>query len=92
MPPYRFCREIQGSTTAHNSADQYTDLRPSKKLKSRRQFRKTTFGRSEGHIWKPLNVSRMKIVNLYEQSDIEQLDFEFVLFASALIDYDYIMV
>jgi type I restriction enzyme R subunit len=27
----------------------------------------------------------------YEEADIQQLDFEFVLFSSAIIDYDYIM-
>lgn len=84
-------REVQRLKT---QLDQYTDLKPELKAEM-----ETLLPRDELNAYRGVYLSTAQ--QLKEQQGktgdkapspvIEQLDFEFVLFASAVIDYDYIM-
>jgi type I restriction enzyme, R subunit len=83
-------KEVQRLKT---QLDQYTDLTDENAQRSNRSCRATTCLASAAPIWKPPSAfgpSRARAADKPSQ-DADQLDFEFVLFASAVIDYDYIM-
>jgi type I restriction enzyme R subunit len=62
------------------------EVLPNEKLKGFRGRYLETAHRLREQQSKPAQMSDEK-----KPADLDQLDFEFVLFASALIDYDYIM-
>ena len=63
------------------------------KQPSSRSCPRKTSAASAASIWKPPSASRRSRARAADKPspDVDQLDFEFVLFASAVIDYDYIM-
>ncbi len=83
-------KEVQRLKT---QLDQYTDLDEEQKAKIEAILPKETlqeFRSSYIETTKRLREIQQKEGN-QAPSEIQQLDFEFVLFASAVIDYDYIM-
>ena len=86
-------KEIQKLQT---QLDQYTDLTSEQKAQVEqimprddlRSFRGQYLQKAE-----ELRIDQKKTGGLdpFEKNDVDQLDFEFVLFASSTIDYDYIM-
>ena len=83
-------KEVQRLKT---QLDQYTDLTPENLARHRAgHSRKTNCGLSVVSIWRPPSASKFsKLRAVTNRAEVQQLDFEFVLFASAVIDYDYIM-
>lgn len=82
-------KEVQRLKT---QLDQYTDLSEEQKVKIEAvlpEDQLRSFRSSYLETAKKLKELQQK--NGDTSSDIQQLDFEFVLFASAVIDYDYIM-
>jgi type I restriction enzyme R subunit len=83
-------KEVQRLKT---QLDQYTDLDETQKAKIEAILPKETlleFRSSYIETAKKLRTKQQK-EGENASPDIQQLDFEFVLFASAIIDYDYIM-
>ncbi len=82
-------KEVQRLRT---QLEQYTDLSEEQKTKIETvlpEERLRSFRSSYLETAKQLRDIQQKDGN--SESDVNQLDFEFVLFASALVDYDYIM-
>lgn len=83
-------KEVQRFKT---QLDQYTDLSAENKQKIEQLIPSDNFRSFKGaylETAKQLKEKRNK-EEAKDNETIEQLDFEFVLFASALVDYDYIM-
>jgi type I restriction enzyme, R subunit len=83
-------KEVQRLKT---QLDQYTDLEPTQKEQIEAILSSTTlqeFRSSYIETAKQLREIQQKDKE-HTPPEIQQLDFEFVLFASAVIDYDYIM-
>jgi len=85
-------KEVQRLTT---QLDQYTDLKPDEAEKIEQLIPKDTLRAFKGMYLdtaERLRALQNKGADASdEESPVQQLDFEFVLFASAKIDYDYIM-
>ncbi len=83
-------KEVQRLKT---QLDQYTDLTEENKQAIEEVITKDTLRAFKGvYLETAAKLKALQGKNKEEASDlIEQLDFEFVLFASAVIDYDYIM-
>lgn len=74
--------------------DQYTDLTPDQETAIEKVLPKNDLNAFRGvylETAQRLREQREKPGGDQPRNDIDQLDFEFVLFASATIDYDYIM-
>jgi type I restriction enzyme R subunit len=83
-------KEVQRLNT---QLDQYTDLTPENKIIIEKILPKDQFQGFKGvYIDTALRLKRRQD-NDDDKTDpaVQQLDFEFVLFASSIIDYDYIM-
>ena len=83
-------KEVQRLKT---QLDQYTDLAPEQKAKMEAilsQDQLQSFRSTYLETAKRLKEQQTKEGN-QAPAEVQQLDFEFVLFASSLIDYDYIM-
>lgn len=83
-------KEVQRLKT---QLDQYTDLEPAQKARIASilpQDRLQSFRSTYLEIAKRLKEIQSK-EGEHAPPEVQQLDFEFVLFASAVIDYDYIM-
>ncbi|HBB00395.1 MAG: DEAD/DEAH box helicase [Bacteroidetes bacterium GWD2_45_23] len=83
-------KEVQRLKT---QLDQYTDLDEVQKLKIEAILPKETFQEFRSSYIETAKEFQKRQQKEGENTplEIQQLDFEFVLFASALIDYDYIM-
>jgi type I restriction enzyme R subunit len=83
-------KEVQKLKT---QLDQYTSLSDESTEKIEALIPKDTFMEFKGTYLETAKRLKAKFAGKEAQGtpDAEQLDFEFVLFASALIDYDYIM-
>lgn len=83
-------KEVQRLKT---QLDQYTDLTEENKQAIEEVITKDTLRAFKGvYLETAAKLKALQGKNKDDASDlIEQLDFEFVLFASAVIDYDYIM-
>jgi type I restriction enzyme R subunit len=83
-------REVQRLKT---QLDQYTDIKPETQAEIDRVLPKDTLNAYKGVYLE--TAQRLRAQQEKPGADanpvVEQLDFEFVLFASAIIDYDYIM-
>ncbi len=84
-------KEVQKLKT---KLDQYTDLNPEQKEQIEQTMPENTL-RAFRSVYietaNRLKKEQGKAEGKSSQEELEQLDFELVLFASALIDYDYIM-
>lgn len=84
-------REVQRLKT---QLDQYTDLAPDTRAEVEQLLPRDALNAYRGvylSTAQQLKERQGKIGDKAPSPEIEQLDFEFVLFASAVIDYDYIM-
>lgn len=81
-------KEVQRLKTG---LDQYTDLSLEQKQTIEATIPKEQLQGFKGVYIELAQQFRKKQNNKNAPSEIQQLDFEFVLFASAVIDYDYIM-
>ncbi len=86
-------KEIQKLQT---QLDQYTDLTSEQKAQVEKILPKDDLRSFRGQYLQKaeeLRIDQKKAggLNQIEKNDVDQLDFEFVLFASSTIDYDYIM-
>ncbi len=83
-------KEVQRLQT---QLDQYTDLTPDQEQAIRSILPKDDLSAFRGQYLETAQRLREQREKPGEKTDpaVEQLDFEFVLFASAMIDYDYIM-
>jgi len=83
-------KEVQRLQT---QLDQYTDLTPGQEQTIRTILPKDDLSAFRGQYLETAQRLRERREKPGEKTDpaVEQLDFEFVLFASAVIDYDYIM-
>ena len=81
-------KEVQRLKTG---LDQYTDLSLEQKQAIEATIPKEQLQGFKGVYIELAQQFRKKQDNKNASSEIQQLDFEFVLFASAVIDYDYIM-
>ncbi len=81
-------KEVQRLKTG---LDQYTDLSLEQKQTIEATIPKEQLQGFKGVYIELAQQFRKKQDNKNASSEIQQLDFEFVLFASAVIDYDYIM-
>ena len=84
-------KEVQRLKT---QLDQYTDLTEENKGSIQHVLPEEThrgFRRAYLETAQRLKEQRGKTDGKTEPDDVDQIDFEFVLFASAVIDYDYIM-
>ncbi len=81
-------KEVQRLKT---QLDQYTDLTPENAASISRVIPQEQLQAFRGVYLETAQRLKEKQKKGREAPEIEQLDFEFVLFASAMIDYDYIM-
>jgi len=81
-------KEVQRLKTG---LDQYTDLSTEQKQVIEKTLPKEQLQSFKGVYIELAQQFRKKQDSKYPSSEVQQLDFKFVLFASALIDYDYIM-
>ena len=86
-------KEIQKLQT---QLDQYTDLTSEQKAQVEKILPKDDLRSFRGQYLQKaeeLRIDQKKAggLNQLEKNDVDQLDFEFVLFASSTIDYDYII-
>ncbi len=82
-------KEVQKLKT---KLDQYTDLNPEQKERIEQTMPEDTLRAFRGVYIETANrLKKEQGRDDKTSEELEQLDFEFVLFASALIDYDYIM-
>jgi type I restriction enzyme R subunit len=83
-------KEVQRLKT---QLDQYTDITEEQQAKIEAIFPKETFLEFRSSYIETAKKFKTQIENERENAteELKQLDFEFVLFASAVIDYDYIM-
>lgn len=82
-------KEVQRFKT---QLDQYTDLTEESKQKVEQLIPETTLRGFKGQYLQTAQDLKSKQGNIDgDDSVLEQLDFEFVLFATDMIDYDYIM-
>ncbi|MDF1481687.1 type I restriction endonuclease subunit R [Extensimonas sp. H3M7-6] len=81
-------KEVQRLKT---QLDQYTDLEPEQKIQIEAIIPPDTQQSFRAHYLETARQLRQKQSQDTAPPEVQQLDFEFVLFASAVIDYDYIM-
>ena len=81
-------KEVQRLKT---QLDQYTDLTPGNASKIEQVIPEDQLRAFRGVYLETAQRLKAQQGNGDENSPVEQLDFEFVLFASAIVDYDYIM-
>jgi len=81
-------KEVQRLKT---QLDQYTDLEPEQKIQIEAIIPPDTQQSFRAHYLETARQLREKQSQDTAPPEVQQLDFEFVLFASAVIDYDYIM-
>jgi type I restriction enzyme R subunit len=86
----RHFKEVQKLTT---QLDQYTDLTPEQEQQIQAVLPEDDLNAFRGQYLETAQRLRaqQKKAGDPESKEVDQLDFEFVLFASAMIDYDYIM-
>jgi type I restriction enzyme R subunit len=92
----QFIKRFKEVQRLQTQLDQYTDLTDEQRERIERAFTKNDLRAFRGvYLETALRLKEKQGVTGTDaqiaHSDIEQLDFEFVLFASAVIDYDYIM-
>ena len=92
-PRRQFINRFKEVQRLKTQLDQYTDLPTRTGQPSSRSCPRTSCAASAASIWKPPSASKSSRTRAATRPirKCEQLDFEFVLFASAVIDYDYIM-
>ena len=81
-------KEVQRIKT---QLDQYTDIEPEQKQKIETLLPQDELRGFKAAYLETAKQLREKQVKEEDNDEVQQLDFEFVLFASATIDYDYIM-
>lgn len=83
-------KEVQRFKT---QLDQYTDIKEEQAEKIKELLPEDTLRAFRGaYIETAQKLKEQQVKNIMGKSaEVEQLDFEFVLFSSAIIDYDYIM-
>jgi type I restriction enzyme R subunit len=74
-----------------NQLDQYTDIEEEEQLKIETLLPEDDLRAFRGSYLETAQQLRKKQNKSSISPEVQQLDFEFVLFASAVIDYDYIM-
>ncbi|HZL25224.1 MAG TPA: type I restriction endonuclease subunit R [Acidobacteriaceae bacterium] len=89
-----FIKHFKDVQKLQTQLDQYTDLTPEQEKRIEQVLPKNDLNAFRGvylETAQRLREQRAKPGGDKPSDDVEQLDFEFVLFASATIDYDYIM-
>ena len=91
-----FVKHFKDIQKLQTQLDQYTDLTAEQKAQVEKIISKDDLRSFRGQYLQKaeeLRIDQKKTSGLdpVEKNDVDQLDFEFVLFASSTIDYDYIM-
>lgn len=88
-----FVKQFKEVQRLKTQLDQYTDLTPDQQKTIETVLPKDTLSAFRGQYLETAQRLREQREKPGEKTDpvVDQLDFEFVLFASAMIDYDYIM-
>ena len=89
-----FCAQMREVQRLKTQLDQYTDLTEENKATIEQVLPEEALRGFKGQYLetaKKLKAQQAKGIDQPAADGVDQIDFEFVLFASALIDYDYIM-
>ncbi|QII81207.1 type I restriction endonuclease subunit R [Jeotgalibaca arthritidis] len=89
----RFIEKFKEVQRFKTQLDQYTDIKEEQTEKIKELMPEDTLRAFRGaYIETALRLKEQQVKNIMDKSpELKEIDFEFVLFSSAIIDYDYIM-